>query len=747
MALFGLVKPRDKRPDWARIDPPEDDAPSWVEEAPYSPLYEPADYPEGPGDPAFGEWLDGELGRRFPSYDRTGQRWWHRAYWRERRKRWWLARIVAGLAALFILMVAWLLVTAPLSKSLQPIAPPQVTLLASDGTPIARNGAVVEAPVKMADLPTHVAEAFIATEDRRFHTHWGVDPRAIARAAWTGYGGGSTITQQLAKFTFLTPEQTLTRKAREALIAFWLEAWLTKEEILERYLSNAYFGDNVYGLRAASLHYFYRQPEKLLPNQAAMLAGLVQAPSAYAPTKHYDRAERRMKIVVQSMVAAGYLTEDEARAMRPPPLDVRDLDSELPTGTYFADWALPEARKLSDVGYARQTLTTTLDSRLQEAARRAVNRAPLGSAQVALVAMRPNGEVVALIGVRHYRTSSFNRATQPRRQPGSTFKLFVYLAALDAGMSPDDLIDNSAITEGSYRPRNSNGNYSPTITLADAFAGSSNVAAVRLQQQVGSDAVIAIARQLGIDSPLPDGDPSMALGTSTMTLLELTSAYAGVAANSFPVTPTAFPSEEGGVFDWLFSGKDSLSRGNHADIEMMLRRAINNGTGRAATLPVPNFGKTGTTQDHRDALFVGYAGDLVVGVWIGNDDNSPLPGVTGGSLPARIWKDFMMQAMGRQASPTPRANPSGPVQPLDVPDVGDIPIGEDATLTIGEGGVGVSGAIEGVPVDVRIDGNGVRIAPGQRPSPAPSPQQGDRQLDDQAYQQQRQRIEQGEPAN
>ena len=214
------------------------------------------------------------------------------------------------------------------------------------------------------------------------------------------------------------------------MIAFWLEGWLTKDEILGRYLSNAYFGDNVYGLRAASLHYFYRKPENLKANQAAMLAGLLQAPSAYAPTKHYDRAERRMDLVVQSMVE-GYITEAEARAMKPPRLDVRTRN-DLPTGTYFADWALPEARELTEQGYERQTLTTTLDSRLQNIARQVIQRAPLGEAQVALVAMRRNGEVVAMIGGKDYAKSPFNRVTQAKRQPGSTFKLFVYLAALRA---------------------------------------------------------------------------------------------------------------------------------------------------------------------------------------------------------------------------------------------------------------------------------------------------------------------------
>lgn len=265
------------------------------------------------------------------------------------RPRWlrWLSRGFTAFAILFILLVGWLAITAPLSKSLEPIAPPQITLLASNGTPIARIGAVVDKPVKVADLPDHVTQAFIAIEDRRFYNHWGVDPRSVARAVWSNVTGGrtqggSTITQQLAKFTFLTPKRTLGRKAREALIAFWLEAWLTKDEILERYLSNAYFGDNTYGLRAASLHYFYRQPEKLTPAQAAMLAGLVQAPSRLAPTKNPDLAEKRMRLVVQAMAREGYLTAAEAKAMRPPRIDVRERD-DLPTGTYFADWALPQA--------------------------------------------------------------------------------------------------------------------------------------------------------------------------------------------------------------------------------------------------------------------------------------------------------------------------------------------------------------------------------------------------------------------
>jgi penicillin-binding protein 1A len=651
---------------------------------------------------------------------------------KKRTRWWWISRGFAAFIVLFVLIVLWLAITAPLSKSLQPIAPPEITLLAADGTPIARNGAIVDKPVQVAKLPPHVTHAFIAIEDRRFYSHWGVDPRGIARAAWSDLTtgrteGGSTITQQLAKFTFLSPKQTLGRKLREALIAFWLEAWLTKDQILERYLSNAYFGDNCYGLRAASLHYFYRQPENLTPGQAAMLAGLLQAPSAYDPTNNYKAASTRMRTVLGAEVAAGYMTAAQAKATATPKLDVRPTN-DLPTGTYFADWALPQARQLSDVGYSRQTVTTTLDSRLQGIARRVTQRAALGHAQVALVAMRPNGEVVAMIGGKDYEKSPFNRATQARRQPGSTFKLFVYLAAFDQGMTPDSTIDNSPFEKGSYRPQNASGHYSDQITLQDGFARSSNVAAVRLLQKVGDDAVIAEARKLGVTSPLPHGDPSLALGTSTLSLIELTSAYAGIAGNRFPVEPHAFPAAEEGWLGWLFGQHHSLSAREHDEIEQLLHRTVTQGTGRSADLPVPTFGKTGTTQDNRDALFVGYAGDLVVGVWVGNDDNSPLPGAHGGGLPAQIWHDFMAQALRlapapKPASPTPSPNPSGPVQPQDVPNLNDIPLGDGQTsLQIHGDGATLTGNINGVPINVRLDGNGLSVQPtGRIPVPPSSP--------------------------
>jgi penicillin-binding protein 1A len=639
---------------------------------------------------------------------------------------WWFSRVSAGALLLFILLIAWLAVTAPMSKSLQPIAPPRITLLASDGTPIARNGAIVDEPVVVSKLPPHVVQAFLSIEDRRFYSHWGIDPRGLARAAWSnafGSGitqGGSTITQQLAKFTFLTPERSLTRKAREMLIAFWLEGRLTKDEILGRYLSNVYFGDNVYGLRAASLHYFYRQPERLTLSQASMLAGLVQAPSRLAPTKNPERAAKRAKLVLRAMVANGVITQAQANATPVARLDVRVRDS-IPTGTYFADWAIPQARLLTESGYADVRITTTLDARLQNIARRVTGNAGLGNAQVALVAMRQNGEVVAMVGGRSYKDSSFNRVTQAKRQPGSTFKLFVYLAALRAGMTPDSLIADTPINEGLYRPKNSGGSYRGDISLKQAFARSSNVASVRIYQQVGGDAVAKAAKDLGVNSKLTL-DPSLALGSSGVSLLELTSAYAGVAANAWPVEPHAFEKEEQGWIEWLFAGPRRFSGRTHGMLLDLLGATVTDGTGRAARLNIPAYGKTGTSQDNRDALFVGFAGDLVVGVWIGNDDNSPLRGVNGGGLPARIWRDFMSQAVkgaapGAAPKPVSKPDPEGPVEPLDLPDI-PVDLGDtNVRINDEQDGVTVNTEVGGVPLELKLGRDGVEVQPGTRENP------------------------------
>lgn len=626
--------------------------------------------------------------------------------------RWkWIKRGLAGSAAALLLIFLWLVFTAPLSKSLQPIAPPRLTLLAADGQAFAQNGAIIAEPVKTEELPDHVTQAFVAIEDRRFHSHWGIDPRGLARAALNNLGnggtqGGSTITQQLAKITFLTPERSLSRKAREMLIAFWLEAWLTKDEILERYLSNVYFGDNVYGLRAAAHHYFNTRPERLTLSQAALLAGLVQAPSRLAPTRNPKAAQKRARMVLEAMAAAGFISEAKAESTRSPAIR-RGIESGLPTGTYFADWAMPQARTIAQDSYGAQKITTTLDARLQRIARSAVSRAPLGNAQVALVAMRPNGEVVAMIGGRSYAKSPFNRATQARRQPGSTFKLIVYLAALRAGMTPESKIDDSPITSGGYRPKNSGGRYRGEISLKQAFARSSNVAAVKLYQQLGGDAVIKAARDLGIKSPL-SADPSLALGTSGVTLLELTSAYAAVAADRYPATAHAIPRAEPGLLGKLFSSQRTFGSNMHGMLLELLAAPIAQGTGHAAALRVKAYGKTGTSQDNRDALFIGFAGDLVVGVWVGNDDNTPLRGINGGNVPAQIWRNFMVAAVSGAAIPAPAKAPG--TDQGNLSDIVPLELGNDSVISIAnDSSVSLDANVGDVGINVKLDREGLSI--------------------------------------
>ncbi|MEO7634342.1 MAG: transglycosylase domain-containing protein, partial [Sphingomicrobium sp.] len=453
-----------------------------------------------------------------------------------KRSRWRLA--LYSLTAVILVILAWLIVTAPLSRALEPLDDPALLFLSDDGRPIARRGAIKEAPVVIAKLNPQTPAAFVAIEDRRFYRHWGIDPRGIGRAMAAnvrGGGvrqGGSTITQQLAKTSFLNGDRTLKRKAQEVIIAFWLEAWLTKEEILSRYLSSVYFGDGVYGLRAASHHYFGRDPENLSLGQSAMLGGLVQAPSRLAPTRNLAAAQKRSRLVLRAMADTGVITQARARdATMARPVGLR---SKVPTGTYFADWVAPAAQKAFEADFGEVKVATTLDRDLQRIAIRALGRAAIGDAQAGLVAMRPDGRVVAMIGGRSYKSSPFNRVTQARRQPGSAFKLFVYLAALRAGWTPDSMIDDSPITIDGWTPLNSDRVYRGRITLREAFARSSNAATVRLSEVVGRGNVIRAARDLGITTPLPD-KPSLALGTAGMSLTELTAAYAAIAGGRYPV--------------------------------------------------------------------------------------------------------------------------------------------------------------------------------------------------------------------
>ncbi|RED16006.1 transglycosylase domain-containing protein [Parasphingopyxis lamellibrachiae] len=640
-----------------------------------------------PDDAEYAEDYDGDYGPPLPP---------------RRKRRWLILKWALRAFAIFLfLLIAWLAIFAPVSRTAQPLVPPPMILQASNGTPIARMGPVMDRPVEIAELPPHVVHAFLAIEDRRFEEHWGIDPRGIARALWTNLTsstrhGGSTITQQLAKLTYLSSDQTLFRKAQEVPIALWLEIWLTKDQILERYLSNAYFGDNVYGLRAASLHYFYRHPENLTLTQAAMLAGLVRAPSRLAPTSNLEGAQERERVVLAAMVDAGYLTQEEADAVplatvdhRPPP--------PMPRGSHFAEWVQEEARAAYGIGYESLEIPTTLDWDLQTLAERVTRSNVPAGAQIAMVAMRTDGEVVAMVGGRDYATSPFNRATQATRQPGSTFKLFVYLAALQSGMTPETLVDDSPIETGEYRPVNSGGRYRGEITLREAFARSSNVVAVRLYQRLGSEAIAEAARTLGVEREFP-ANASVALGSGEMTLLELTTAYAAVANGDTPVVPHGITRGRRGFFEWLFDRRPVIASRHREQLLDMLGAVISEGTGNAARLSIPAFGKTGTTQDSRDALFVGFAGDLVVGIWIGNDDNSPLGQASGGGAPARIWRAFMSGAIANAA---PRAQPR-PAPPPEEPESADVDVAikPDGSIEIDTPIGGARITIEGDTVDV-----------------------------------------------
>lgn len=525
---------------------------------------------------------------------------------------------------------------------------PALVLLTSDGEPFARRGAYREEPVSVASLPRHVVLPVLAAEDRRFYRHGGIDLEGVLRAAVANaqagevVQGGSTITQQLAKLTAVGDKRTFGRKLREAFVALRLEQALTKDEILARYLSEVYYGDGVYGLNAAARHYFDKEPQDLTLAEAALLAGVINKPSRLAPTRNLAGARARAKVVLGAMVDAGWLTPAEAAAAKPARL--RPGRKTLGRGAWFADWVAPSMIAALQPGLGETSARTSLDGDLQAHAERVVARALAGAGarqgatQAALVAMRPDGRVVAMVGGRDYRASQFNRAVQAKRQPGSIFKLFVYLAAAREGAVPWSMVEDAPLEVDGWSPRNADGRHHGWMSLERAFATSNNVAAVKLTEAVGRRDVIRAARDLGLTGDLP-ARPSLALGAGEATLLELTAAYAGVAAGAYPVIPTAVAEAEGS------GGRPMDAYRERGPMLDLLNAAAEGGTGRSAALPIPVFAKTGTTQNNRDAWFVGFAGDLVVGVWVGNDDGAPMKGVGGGGIPADIWRAFMQTAV------------------------------------------------------------------------------------------------------
>ena len=545
---------------------------------------------------------------------------------------------------------------------------PSVTLTAEDGTVLAGFGDLYGEAVQLRGLPRHLIDAVLATEDRRFHAHFGVDLRGLLRALWANWRagrvvqGGSTLTQQLAKNLFLTPERTIKRKVQEVLLALYLESRFSKDQILTLYLNRVYLGAGTYGVAAAARRYFDKPAAALSLQESAMLAGLLKAPSRYAPTSDPAAARRRAELVLASMADAGYLSRDVAGRAIARPAEVADRPGPGRSTRYFADWAIEQVTAyLGHVG-RDITVVTTLDPRLQNLAERALAAGleakgkALDVEQGALVALAPDGAVQAMVGGRDYRRSQFNRATQALRQPGSAFKPFVYLAALEAGMRPDEVMLDRPVDVDGWRPRNYSKGHQGAVRMDEALARSINTVAVQVSERAGRGRVIETAARLGIVSRLR-GHPSIALGTSEVSLLELTAAYAHFANGGAGVLPYAIIEirDRGGEVMYRRTGQGLgrvIEQNPVRQLNAMLAAVIETGTGRAARLDRPAAGKTGTSQDFRDAWFVGFTPDLVAGVWIGNDDAHPMRRVTGGGLPAEIWRGFMLDALkGRPARP------------------------------------------------------------------------------------------------
>jgi penicillin-binding protein 1A len=549
---------------------------------------------------------------------------------------------------------------------------PSITLVAADGSLLATFGEFFGEPLRLKEMPAYLPQAVIATEDRRFYSHHGVDPIGLLRAAWTNLRaghivqGGSTITQQLAKNVFLTPERTLSRKIQESLLALWLERRFSKEQILEIYLNRVYLGAGTYGVDAAARRYFNRSAREVTVYEAAMIAGLLKAPSRFSPARDRERAAQRTGIVLDNLVDAGYLSKAQADAARRESAHLAEVQQARPGNRYFADWV---AEFLAGFGGGKRDLLvqTTLDPRLQSAAEAVLAEtlkkegSKAGASQAALVAMSPDGAIRAMVGGRDYGESQFNRATQALRQPGSAFKPFVYAAALEAGLTPSSRVVDAPIRIGDWAPKNYTGRYLGETTVAEAVAESINTVAVQVAERTGRKHVVELARRLGITAELTN-DASLALGTSEVTLTELTSAYAafangGIGAWAYGITEVR--DSRGKVLFRRQGGGPGrvLSPEVAAGMNELLSGVIRHGTGRAAALDRPAAGKTGTTQEYRDALFVGYTPDLIAGIWFGNDDNTPMHKVTGGALPARTWRSFMLAAL-KDVPPTPL--PSAP---------------------------------------------------------------------------------------
>ncbi|QYO77040.1 PBP1A family penicillin-binding protein [Devosia salina] len=556
-----------------------------------------------------------------------------------------------------------------------PERPPNIRILAADGSLISNRGQTGGEAVTFRELPHYVPAAFIASEDRRFMSHFGVDPiglMSVAIEMIEARGvtrGASTLTQQVAKNLFLTPDQTLGRKVQEAILAIWLEQNYTKEEILELYMNRVYFGAGATGIEAAAQTYFGVSARNLSLGQAAMLVGILPAPSAYNPKTNPEKAKERQQIVLNLMAREGYITQEEANAAK---IDPNQTVRTVVAGSesYVADWV--ESLMTAYIGEIESDVVvqTTIDYKMQKDAEFIVKEqvaaegSKRGFTQGALVAMDVDGSVRAMVGGVDYQQSQYNRAVTAKRQPGSTFKPFVYLAAMEKGYTPETLAEDAQFDYNGWSPRNASGKYAGTVTLRQGLAYSLNTIAARLAIDVTPEKVIEVAMRMGISSNLTPV-PSIALGTQEVNLLELTSAYAPFANGGNGVIPnviTKITDVEGNVlYEASNAGPGRVIDPNVlAEMNDMLKTAVEVGTGRGANLGGWDFGgKTGTSQHARDALFVGYTSAMVTGVWLGNDNDTKTT-LSGGNVPATIWSEFMTKAHeGRSPAPIPGGSYAG----------------------------------------------------------------------------------------
>ncbi|WP_417489755.1 transglycosylase domain-containing protein [Maricaulis sp.] len=537
---------------------------------------------------------------------------------------------------------------------------PSLAFYDHEGRLIARRGSAHGRLAVIEELPDYVTDAVMAVEDRRFYSHFGVDLIGTARAllanirAGRVVQGGSTLTQQLAKNLFLTSERTVRRKVQEVMLAFWLESRFTKDEILELYLNRVYFGGGAWGIEAAATRYFGKTASELNLGEAALLAGLLKAPSRYSPVNDAQRAAARATVVLDLMAQTGRITEQERIDAAQTPIRV-SRGASSPGAQYFIDWVAQDTRALVGSHHGDLIVRTTLDVNAQRSAELAVSgimddpELALGAGEAALVALAHDGSVRAMVGGRNYATSQFNRAVLAHRQPGSAFKAFVYASAFEAGLTPDDIRDDAQIRLGDWSPQNYNDEYRGPMSLREAFSRSSNSVAVRIAEETGRGHVARLAARFGIESP-QRVDRSLALGVHEVTPLEMASAYAPFANGGYRAPAYGIASIETREGEVLYAaspaaGEVVMDARTLAQMSDLLQTVVRSGTGRrAAVAGLAVGGKTGTTNDFRDAWFAGYAGDLVAVVWTGNDDNSQTLRATGGGPPARIFSAFMSGA-------------------------------------------------------------------------------------------------------